>query len=265
MREHRATESRGVDEADRELPETQRWVDSILARLQPHLPAGRPLQVLDVGAAQGKALIALQRRGCEAVGVEPWPDAIAVAQDLARRHSTHVDIREGSAEHLPFGDEEFDLVVAMSVMEHVRDLPQALREACRVLRPGGIFWFNSASSTSPRQAEIAGFPMFGWYPLPVKRRIMAWAVAHKPGLVGHTETPALNWFTPWSARRKLRRAGFGETWDRWDLYLPDEATGIARSAVLIAKYLRPVRIVGDVLIPGCTYAAQKPRRRALPA
>lgn len=258
VRTHRATEARGVDEADRQLRETQEWVNSILARLQPYLPHAKPLQVLDVGAAQGKALIAFQRCGHTAVGVEPWPEAMVVAHELAARHRTPVDIRKGAVEQLPFGDEEFDLVVAMSVMEHVRDLPQGLREVFRVLRPGGIFWFNSASSMSPRQAEIAGFPMFGWYPLPLKRRIMWWALAHKPNLIGYTRMPALNWFTPWSARRKLRRAGFEEIWDRWDLYLPDEASGIARVVVKTAKHLRPVRIIGDVLIPGCTFAARKP-------
>lgn len=261
MATHRATETRSVDEADRQLPETQRWVDAILARLRTHLPDGRPLRVLDVGAAQGKALIALQRSGHSAVGVEPWPEAMAVAGELAERHETQVEIRKGAAEHLPFSDEEFDLVLAMSVMEHVQDLSQALREACRVLRPGGIFWFTSASSMCPRQSEIASFPLFGWYPLPLKRRIMRWAVDHRPHLVGHTQMPAVNWFTPWSARRMLKEAGFEEVWDRWDLYLPDESVGVARAAIVASKYLRPARIIGDILVPGCTFAAQKPRAR----
>jgi SAM-dependent methyltransferase len=264
VRTHSATEARSADEADRQLPETQRWVDSILARLRPYLPETESLRVLDVGAAQGKALIAFQRRGHTPVGVEPWPEAMAMAQELADRHGTQIDIREGAVEHLPFGDEEFDLVVAMSVMEHVGDLAQALGEVCRVLRPGGIFWFNSASSMCPRQAEIAGFPLFGWYPLPLKRRIMWWAVAHNPDLVGHTQTPAVNWFTPWSARRKLRQAGFEEIWDRWDLYRPEEAAGVVRAMVSTAKHLRPARMIGDVLFPGCAYAARKPRRPTAP-
>jgi 2-polyprenyl-6-hydroxyphenyl methylase/3-demethylubiquinone-9 3-methyltransferase len=255
---HQATEALDVEEADRQLPETQGWVDSILARLAPCLPAAEELDVLDVGAAQGRTVIAFQRRGHRAVGVEPWPDAIAAARELAGRHGTAVEIREGAAERLPFEDEQFDLVVAMSVLEHVADLSQALREVFRVLRPGGIFWFNSASSLSPRQDEIAGFPLFGWYPLPLKRRIMWWAAAHRPALVGHTKTPAVNWFTPWSARRDLRKAGFEDVWDRWDLWSPERASGAARTMTTIAKSLPPARFVGDVLVPGCSFAARKP-------
>lgn len=258
MPRHRATEGLGVEEADRLFPETQAWVDSILARLRPHLTATAPLRVLDVGAAQGRTVIALQQRGHQAVGVEPWAEAIAASRALAERHGTTVEIREGAAEQLPFGDQEFDLVIAMSVLEHVDDLPQTLREVFRVLRPGGIFWFATASSLSPRQDEIAGFPLFGWYPLPLKRRIMAWAATQKPALVGHTEKPAVNWFTPWSTRRELRAAGFDQVWDRWELRVPDDGSGPSRTAALAAKRFPLLRIAGDVVVPGCSYAARKP-------
>lgn len=252
-----ATEAIDLDEAERRLPESERWTAAILHRLEPHLPPKERLDVLDVGAAQGRALLALERLGHHAVGVEPWPAAIVTAHELARRVGTTIDVREGAAELLPFADERFDVVLATSVLEHVTDLGAALREIHRVLRSGGIFWFNSASSLAPRQDEISRFPLFGWYPLPVKRRIMVWAAANRPGLVGGTTAPAINWFTPWFARRVLRRAGFGEVWDRWELRRDDEDSGPAGTVVAVAKRYRPARIVGDVLVPGCSYAARK--------
>jgi SAM-dependent methyltransferase len=255
-----ATEAIDVREAERRLPESQAWTAAILGRLAPYLRSEPPLDVLDIGAAQGRSLLALQRLGHRAVGVEPWSTAIETAHELARRHGTTVDIRQGIAENLPLRDEQFDLVLATSVMEHVTDLRQALREAQRVLRPGGILWFHSASSMAPHQGEIVGFPLFGWYPLPLKRRIMRWAAASRPERVGGTTTPAINWFTPWSARRELRRAGFGDVWDRWDLRRPEETAGPAGAALRMAKVFRPVRFVGDVVMSGCAYAARKPPR-----
>jgi len=52
----------------------------------------------------------------------------------------------------------FDIVLAMSVKEHVQDLDKALEEIYRVLKPGGLFWFYSPSSMCPFQGEIKGFP-----------------------------------------------------------------------------------------------------------
>ena len=257
-----ATEAIRGEEAERRLAESEAWTAAILRRLEPHLRKASPLDVLDVGAAQGRALLALQKLGHRAVGVEPWPAAIATARELARRRGSTVDIREGTAERLPLDDAQFDLVLASSVVEHVGDLHRALREVQRVLRPGGIFWFNTASSLAPHQSEIRGFPLFGWYPLPLKRRIMRWAAVARPELVGGTSAPAVNWFTPRSARRELRRAGFGEIWDRWDLRRPDEASGLGAVGLRLAKGYRPVRIVGDVLVSGCAYAARKPENIA---
>jgi ubiquinone/menaquinone biosynthesis C-methylase UbiE len=258
VRQHSATEALDVDQADQGLGEKQAWIDAILARIAPHLPRASGLAILDIGAAQGGMVFALQQRGHHAVGVEPWREAIATAQELARRHGTAIEIHEGTAEDLPFPDEQFDVVLATSVMEHVGNLRQALREVYRVLRPGGIFWFNSASSMSPRQDEISRFPLFGWYPLPLKRRIMWWATRRKPHLVGHTQTPAINWFTPWSARRELHRAGFTKVWDRWELRQLDETKGLRRAVALVGKRIWLARIVGDLIVPGCSFATRKP-------
>jgi SAM-dependent methyltransferase len=251
-----ATEQLSLDQAAALMAESDRWVGQVLDRLQPHLPSGR-LRVLEIGAAQGRALIALHRRGHDACGVEPWPAAIEVATLLADREGAVIDLRKGSAESLPFEAAEFDLVLAFCVMEHVLDLEQTLREIARVLVPGGLFWFYSTSAVCPRQSEIRGFPLFGWYPDTLKKRIMRWAVKNKPRLVGYTDTPALHWWTPRRTHRLLTAAGFSGLIDRWDLCSPDDLRGRSGPVRRILKTQRWLRPVADVLIPDCAYAARR--------
>jgi SAM-dependent methyltransferase len=254
---HHAAEFYSFEQVLALLPETALWVKQVMRRLSPLLPS-RPLRVLEIGASQGRGLVALERLGHKAFGAEPWRPAAVIAHQIADAEGLRIKIAQGQAENLPFQDEQFQLVLAFSVMEHVTELELSLREIHRVLRPGGIFWFNSASALCPRQGEIASFPLFGWYPDPLKRRIMHWAMRSRPELVGHTKTPAVHWWTPRKARMKLRKAGFREVWDRWDLRLEDEESGFRRTFLVLAKANRALRLLGDVVTPDCAYAAQKP-------
>ena len=49
----------------------------------------------------------------------------------------------GVGEALPYGDASFDAVVCVDVLEHVADLAQVIREIARVLKPGGVFCFDT--------------------------------------------------------------------------------------------------------------------------
>lgn len=253
-----STESLTLEQAELLLERSATWVEAIMLRLKPYLPNRTPLRVLDVGCAQGRSLIALAQRGYRACGVEPWDEAREVAVQLARQNSVTIDVRAGRAENIPFQDASFDVVLAMSVMEHVEDLEQSLSEINRVLCPGGLFWFNSASALCPFQQEISGFPLFGWYPDVLKRRIMLWARDNRPELIGHTETPAIHWWTPRKATRMLREAGFDKVWNRWQLRDASEVTGLRKPVFLVARQVSLVQYLGDIAISGCSYLARKP-------
>src|SRR5262249_9163387 len=154
------------------------------------------------------------RMGHEAHGVEPSSEALRVAGEFAAQSGVEIDIRQGYAESIPYSDGTFDLVIATSVIEHVGDVDATFAEVARVLKPGGIFWFSASSAMSPSsQNEIRRFPGFGWYPDRLKRRIMYWARDKRPELIGYTQWPAINWFTPWKAEAALSRAGFQDMVD----------------------------------------------------
>lgn len=93
-------------------------------------------RLLDVGCGTGALLQRLSRSHPAALlaGVDPVPEMLAVAR---RRLPPEVELREGWAERLPFGSEQFDVVVSCNMFHYLRQPVAALREMGRVLRPGG--------------------------------------------------------------------------------------------------------------------------------
>ena len=257
MTRYQATETKNINQSRNLLSSTIKWADIVLERLCPFLPSLGCLKILEIGSAQGRVLIGLSKSGHKSYGVEPYLPAIQVAKQLAIEENVEIFILPGKAEGIPFQSNYFDLVLAFAVMEHVEDLNRSLTEIARVLKPGGLFWFSSASSMCPIQGEISGFPLFGWYPDHLKKKIMIWAKIKRPELIGYTKQPAMHWWTPYIARRKLKAAGFEKVWDRWDLLVPSKNHGFVGIMVLLAKRFYKLRIIGDMISPGCSYAARK--------
>jgi SAM-dependent methyltransferase len=254
-----ATEQLSLEDALAKLPRSEAYARKILARLQ----SIRPLPpdsttIVDIGAAQGRFVIGCARLGYRAIGIEPWAAAREAADELITSSGVDAKVLPGTAESTGLGSEQFEVVTCGAVIEHVKDAQAAFDEAFRILKPGGIFWFCAASSRSPRQHEIDGFPMFGWYPDALKRRIMEWTRINRPHLVGYTDAPAINWFTPGKARSMLRRAGFrNHVYDRWDLRQPSEGGPRYRAALRVVKLGAPFKLLADVALPGCAYATLK--------
>ena len=93
--------------------------------------------VLEVGTGTGEVARRL---------LAASPDITLVVSDLAHGMTAHtaaslggVLAADADAESLPFRTGRFDQVLSASVFQWVNDLPAALAEVARVLRPGGIF------------------------------------------------------------------------------------------------------------------------------
>lgn len=99
--------------------------------------------VLDVGCAGGFMTEAIARKGAIATGIDPAREAVAAAQAHARRVGLSLQYDVGVGEKLGYADACFDAVICVDVLEHVADLRKVVSEIARVLKPGGMFLFDT--------------------------------------------------------------------------------------------------------------------------
>lgn len=105
-------------------------------------------QVLDVGCGHGLMLIGAAKRlnGGRATGIDIWQsvdqagNSAEATRSNAEAEGVDVDIRDGDARKIPFGDETFDVVLSSLALHNIYDKgerEQALREIARVTKRGG--------------------------------------------------------------------------------------------------------------------------------
>ena len=123
------------------------WRVSYLDRLRDASALGIPgTLIVDVGVGgTGYTVIEHARSGGLAVACDLSLEALKHARRFAEVEGVADRISWVccSAERLPLASESFDVVLAIAVLEHLPDDTAALREAARVLRPGGLAWVTT--------------------------------------------------------------------------------------------------------------------------
>ncbi|TME01118.1 MAG: class I SAM-dependent methyltransferase [Chloroflexi bacterium] len=115
-------------------------------------------RVLDVGSGSGAELAWFRELGASdshLAGIDLLPERV----EAARRAFPRIAFRAGNAEHLPFPDQAFDLVVAYTVFSSILDPEMAANvasEVRRVMRPGGgLLWYDFRYN-SPANPNVSG-------------------------------------------------------------------------------------------------------------
>jgi ubiquinone/menaquinone biosynthesis C-methylase UbiE len=99
--------------------------------------------VMDLGCGRGGVVELVWRDVRLAAGLDPD------VPSLAEHRADGMPVIRGRGEQLPFGNESFDLIVCIWVLEHLRSPETVLREVRRVLRPGGHFVFLTPNLRNP--------------------------------------------------------------------------------------------------------------------
>jgi arsenite methyltransferase len=145
--------------------------------------------VLDLGSGGGiDVLLSARRVGPtgKAYGLDMTGDMLALAEENRRKSGlTNVEFLRGEIEHIPLPDASVDVIISNCVINLSADKDQVLREAFRVLKPGGRF----AVSDIVTRGEI---------PPDIRRNVELW-VGCIAGALDEQEYLA-----------KLRAAGFGD-------------------------------------------------------
>jgi 2-polyprenyl-6-hydroxyphenyl methylase/3-demethylubiquinone-9 3-methyltransferase len=104
-------------------------------------PAGLPLEgldILDIGCGAGLLSEALSRLGAHMTGVDPAPANIDMARLHAEKSGLRIDYLCTTAEALADEHKSFDVVLAMEVIEHVRDVKRFIATAAGMVKPNGL-------------------------------------------------------------------------------------------------------------------------------
>ena len=145
-------------------------------------------RVLDDGCGGGGMCVSFGEETSLVVGIDPGERFTVAGGRLAAEHDvTTVRFAKADGHCLPFADGTFDLVLSHAVIEHVADPVTYLKEARRVLRPGGRVFLETAPYLSLAGAHL---PRLKWpipYYLPMGRtaafRFAKWMARHTPYLL----------------------------------------------------------------------------------
>jgi ubiquinone/menaquinone biosynthesis C-methylase UbiE len=132
-----------------------------IERLVEQLPLDAGSQVLDVGPGDGTLFRVIASRVARCCGVDPSANAVARLVALFA-DAPNVEFAEGLSDRIPYGDDEFDVVVINSVLLILPDaetVDRSLAELVRVCRPGGTIFVGEVPFRAEGQGGIPSYLM----------------------------------------------------------------------------------------------------------
>lgn len=122
------------------------------------------LSILDVGCGGGLICEPIARLGAKVTGVDPAEENIRAARLHAQTSGLDIDYRATRIEEIAGGEDRFDAVMCLEVIEHVPDPAAFLAHCAKALKPGGLLIVSTLNRTlkSFALAIVAAEYVLGW-------------------------------------------------------------------------------------------------------
>jgi SAM-dependent methyltransferase len=150
----------------------ERWWDGAFSDFLRETLRPRPgNRILDVGCGEGTAELSLGRLRISQLAlfaIDRNVQRVAHTAAEGRSHNYRLKLAAADVAHLPFTAGAFDATFCVAVLQHVNDVPRAVRELARVTRPGGRvlvvepdnaarYWYSSSPLGDRAAGEAARF------------------------------------------------------------------------------------------------------------
>jgi 2-polyprenyl-3-methyl-5-hydroxy-6-metoxy-1,4-benzoquinol methylase len=195
-------------------------------------------KILEIGSGTGWFLILGKLNGLDITGLELKQELARFASNWALKYGVKLDIKIGNIESF-CEENKYDVIIAHSVFEHVRNYDQGLKNVFKSLKEGGIFYFVSTNKFAIKQGEYS-LPFYSWLPNKLRYKLRCFL----QGQEIMEEGIDFNQFTYYWLRKYFREQNYTRVLDMIDFIDTDilkNPSFLKIHLIKLAKKIKPLK------------------------
>jgi SAM-dependent methyltransferase len=199
-------------------------------------------KILEIGSGTGWFLILGKLNGLDITGLEIKREMASFASDWALKYGVKLDIKIGSIEEF-CEENKYDVIIANSVFEHVRNYDQGLKNVFKSLKEGGVFYFVSTNKFAIKQGEY-WLPFYSW--LPNKLRYKIRIVLQGPEIM--EQGIDFNQFTYYWLREYFRKQNYTKVLDLIDFIDTNNLKNPSFLKIYLIKFAKKIKLLKNLIL-----------------